>query len=112
MISSKKILEIVNPPLQINSIEHINLIVNSSACLTLVEMHFFIKIKKIIQQICDSQITGDIVIVGVFKGGCALYLKSLFEEMGIHRNWWLFDSFSGFNKNNVMYDRDIESLDL
>ena len=112
MLSSEKILEVINPPLKITSFEHINSIVNRSDCLTLIEMPFFERIKQIVKQICDTNVEGDVVVVGVFKGGGALYLKALFEEYGVYNKWWLFDSFKGFNKTGMMHLNDIESLKL
>jgi len=109
-MKSNEILDIINPPNEIISIEHINDLVNDEKCLTLIERPFFLKIKWIIEEICKNNIEGDIVCIGVFKGGASLYLKSLFEEYGIHKKLWLIDSFSGFNDKNTNHFKDNEAL--
>ena len=79
---SALILERINPPEKINSIEQMNSILDDESYLTLIERPFFNKIKQIIGGIVQEGIQGDIVFVGVYRGGGALYVKSLFEELG------------------------------
>ena len=95
---SALILERINPPEKINSIEQMNSILDDESYLTLIERPFFNKIKQIIGGIVQEGIQGDIVFVGVYRGGGALYVKSLFEELGHKSKSWLFDSFNGFAK--------------
>lgn len=110
--NSEIIFNYINAPEKIISIEHINKLIADKSCLTLIEKPFFIDIKKVIKEINDNNIVGDIVIIGVFKGGAALYTKALFDELGDSRKIWLFDSFKGFNRKNLNYERDINSLAL
>lgn len=109
---SDEILKRINPPLGANSLSEMNSIVNGSEHLTLIEAPFFKNIQPVVKKICESGVEGDVVMVGVFKGGSALYLKALFEEYGCYKNWWLFDSFKGFNEESIKHEQDIKSLNL
>ena len=111
-IKSKIILKYINAPEQINSIEHVNQLLEDSSCFTLIEKPFFLNIINIVNDICSNNVPGDIVIVGVFKGGSALYIKALFDELGYTRKIWLFDSFKGFNITNIKHEKDLNSLAL
>lgn len=111
MTSSEEILLAVSPATSIVGFDHINELVNDPNCLTLIERPFFDQIRPIVRKICSNGIRGDVVIVGVFKGGGALYLKALFEELGVFNRWWLIDSFKGFNRKTLTHCKDISALD-
>lgn len=55
-------------------------------------------ITKISSVVIEKKIDGDIVECGVYKGGCAKHLLSLFKNKKLH----LFDSFSGFCKEDTL----------
>jgi hypothetical protein len=80
--------------------------------LTLIEKSFFQEVEVIIKEISTNNIAGDIVFVGVFKGGAALYLQALFEHYGCKRKVWLFDSFKGFNREQITHEEDKKALEL
>jgi O-methyltransferase len=107
---SETILNQINPPDSITSFDQINKLICDDNCLTLIEKSFFDSIKEIIREICREEIRGDLVFIGVFKGGGALYLASLFKEFGISRRVWLFDSFKGFNRLTIENQKDVKSL--
>ena len=110
-LNSTHILDVINSPEKITSVEHMNELINSSEVLTLIEKNFFVKIKSIVEEIMELQVEGDLVFIGTFKGGGALYLKALFEELGFKNNCWLFDSFEGFN-NSLLNKEENQSINL
>lgn len=110
--SSDHILQLINPPDRIRSWEHLGEVINDSARLTLIERSFFDEVKNIATRIIEQQVEGDVVIAGVFKGGAALYLKALFEEAGMFKKWWLFDSFIGFNTGTLKHEQDLRALEI
>lgn len=111
-LRTKTIYEFINAPERIESIEHMHQLIASEQCLTLIERSFFDAIVPIVQEICAKNIPGDIVFVGVFKGGAALYLSALFEQYGCDKKVWLFDSFKGFNREQITHEEDIKALEL
>lgn len=109
---SNEIFLHIKAPSTINSLEQVHHLISSEDCLTLIEEPFFKSIVPTIDQICRDKIKGDAVMVGVFKGGAALYLWSLFKERGFSGNLWLLDSFKGFNQQNLTKEKDINSIRL
>jgi O-methyltransferase len=109
---SNQILQLINPPTGAGSFKEMNDLLNGNHCLTLIEKPFFNHITAIVEQLCKADVEGDIVLVGVFKGGSALYLKALFEEFGCFRKWWLFDSFKGFDNPTIQHPNDKKSLEI
>jgi hypothetical protein len=110
-LNSTSILKKVNPPKKVNSVEHMNELINDSKVLTLIERDFFIQVKVIIEKIIENKVEGDLVFVGTYRGGGALYIKSLFEELGFKNKCWLFDSFDGFNPV-LLNDEENKSINL
>jgi len=104
------ILKAIRPPQNIESIEHMKEIIDDKSRLTLIEKPFFDKVAPIIKEISINNVEGDIVFIGVYKGGGALYLKSLFEEDGFSNTCWLLDSFDGFN-NQLVSENESTTLE-
>lgn len=109
---SEEIYEFIKVPSKIYSIEQLHMLISSESSFTLIEEPFFKSIVPTIDQICRDKVEGDIVMVGVFKGGAALYLWSLFKEKGFEGKLWLFDSFKGFNQQRLTKAKDIESISV
>jgi hypothetical protein len=112
LFKSEDIFNFINAPIQIQSLEHINQLVTDETCYTLIEQPFFKAVAKIVKTICANKVEGDIVMVGVFKGGAALYVKSLFIELGFTGKLWIFESFKGFNRDLIKGDLDKDALNL
>jgi O-methyltransferase len=112
LFKSEDIFNYINAPIQINSLTHINQLVTDATCYTLIEEPFFKAVAEIVKKICVNKVEGDIVMVGVFKGGAALYIKSLFIEFGFTGKLWMFDSFKGFNRDLIKGDLDKDALNL
>lgn len=53
------------------------------------------------REIYERKIKGDIAEAGVYRGGFSRYMNELFSDRLIY----LFDTFEGFNKNDIEYDR-------
>lgn len=109
---ANEIYQFINSPERIESIEHMHQLIADANCLTLIEKSFFQEVEVIIKEISTNNIAGDIVFVGVFKGGAALYLQALFEHYGCKRKVWLFDSFKGFNREQITHEEDKKALEL
>jgi hypothetical protein len=109
---ANEIYQFINAPERIESIEHMHQLIADANCLTLIEKSFFQEVEVIIKEISTNNIAGDIVFVGVFKGGAALYLQALFEHYGCKRKVWLFDSFKGFNREQITHEEDKKALEL
>ena len=74
---------------------------NAKSKLTFCFKSSFIKMKEIIPKIKNME--GDIVEVGVWRGGLALYIQFLLIQYNINKQLYLYDTYSGFIKddNNV-----------
>lgn len=112
MINTNEILKLINPPDEILDFDEIKDLLNNPNRLTLIEMPFFINVQPIIQEICANRIEGDVINIGIYKGGGSLYMKALFESLGVFKHWWLFDSFEGFNRSSLTKEKDIDALNL
>ena len=111
-MTSREILDFINAPKEIKNIEDLQKIVSSSTNLTLIEYVFFQNFEMVVKDILVNRIKGDIVNIGVYKGGGSLYMKSRFEESGVSRKWYLFDSFKGFNESKLMNMKDLNALNF
>jgi len=112
MVDTIKILNLINPPEEILDFDEIKDLLNNPNRLTLIEMPFFKNVEPIIKNICDRNIEGDVINIGIYKGGGSLYMKALFESFGVKKNWWLFDSFEGFDRKSLTKTKDIDALNL
>lgn len=110
MKNSEKILRLIDPIEEIQSTEDLKTLCNHQNRLTLIEAPFFVAVQPVIHEICENNIAGDIVNIGVFKGGASLFMKSVFEENNIFRKWFLFDSFCGFNEDTLTKRKDLDAL--
>lgn len=61
----------------------------------------------IIDEIITRSIIGEIAELGVYQGEFAQYLNQMFPE----RKLYLFDTFEGFNNNDVIKDQSEEFTD-
>jgi O-methyltransferase len=92
---------------------------------TMVTQNHLNFLKNIIKEINDENILGDIIECGVWKGGCSMWMMICQKEHGMHRNFYLYDTFDGmtfpdsdkdpkeaidiFNKiNKGNYERDYD----
>jgi O-methyltransferase len=53
---------------------------------------------KLSEEINQRSLPGDIVECGVYNGGSAAIMASLYQKSPVSRNVWLFDSFEGLPK--------------
>lgn len=57
-------------------------------------------IKNITEQIINSNIEGDILEAGNWRGGGMLYAKGIIDAYGVkNKDIWMFDTFCGFPRN-------------
>lgn len=76
----------------------LNSLKNANYKLTFCFKSCFNKMKEIIPKIKNME--GDIAEVGVWKGGLALYIQFLLIQYNINKNLYLYDTYSGFIKND------------
>jgi hypothetical protein len=109
--SPKNILAFIEAPKEVKSIKEFEELVYDDKKLTFIELNYFIEFNKIAESILNDRIKGDVVNIGIYKGGGSLYMKSVFEELNMNeREWWLFDSFKGFNNETITETREQETL--
>ncbi|MAC95780.1 MAG: hypothetical protein CMC96_09780 [Flavobacteriales bacterium] len=105
----QEVLEFINPPTQITSIGQMRIIIDENKHLTMIEKSFFHDLFSLVVKIVEQDVSGDVVLIGVYKGGMALYLKSLLECLGVYKKFVLIDSFDGFN-SDYLNNEDISSI--
>ena len=109
--SSINILAFIEAPKEVKSIKEFEELVYDDKKLTFIELNYFIEFNKIAESILNDRIKGDVVNIGIYKGGGSLYMKSVFEELNMNeKQWWLFDSFKGFNKETITESLEQETL--
>ncbi len=103
-------LSLINPPGKILSLEHLEKLIQSNNCHSLVERIFYEKLPAIFAAIKQEKVAGDILQAGVWKGGSGLYLQSLNRQNGLNKTLWLADTFSGFVKDQIKHEKDQAAL--
>lgn len=108
--SLPEVAALINPPEKIKSLEHLESLIGSKNCFSLVEKVFFEKLPALFEDLQKSGVEGDLLQAGVWKGGSALYLQALqqFHQMG--RQLWLADTFSGFVQEEIRHEKDLAAL--
>ncbi len=108
---SKFILEFIQAPNQVKSLKEFEELVFSPSKLTFIETDFFKRFDQIANYLADNLICGNVVNIGIYKGGGALYMKCVFHELGMdQKSWWLFDSFQGFNIETINEPKELDTL--
>jgi hypothetical protein len=104
------IRRVINPPSRITSFEHLEALIHSPDCHTVVEEKFYDDLVAIFAELRSRRVAGDIVAAGVWKGGSALYLQALNKHFELNRRIWLSDTFSGFLEDRITHEKDREAL--
>ena len=67
-------------------------------------------IEDCIRIIRNENIEGDLLEAGVWRGGAAMFMKAVLNELGIHdKKVWLADSFMGLPEPKKEYSEDQQS---
>lgn len=111
-IDLEAIRNIINPPERILSLQHLEGLIQSDTCHSVVEQGFFDRVPAIFQELKVENIPGDIVVAGVWKGGSALYLRALERYFHLGKKLWLSDTFQGFVRESIQHKKDQEALKL
>ncbi len=108
LIQSNKIIEFLNPInlQQLDSYEDLIKIKNDFPTHTLLPKDFFENMLSIAQSNELSSI-GDWVQIGVWKGGGALFLRALMDDLGYKTNLHLYDTFEGWVKEDLHHKKDL-----
>ncbi|MCF8427067.1 MAG: TylF/MycF family methyltransferase [Bacteroidia bacterium] len=104
-------MNFIQAPSIVKSLSEFEELIFNPSKLTFIEIDFFEKFNEIAKILALNKIKGNVVNIGIYKGGGALYMKSVFEELElIEKKWWLFDSFQGFNVETITSSKEIETL--
>lgn len=100
----------INYPDRIISLAHLELLIQSDDCYSVVEKGFYDAVPAIFQNLQKHNIPGDIVVAGVWKGGSSLYLRALEQYYTLHKKLWLIDTFQGFVRDSIQHEKDRQAL--
>ncbi len=67
--------------------------------ISLCDEDFFSETEKNIQSLRDKNISGAIVLVGIWRGGSAMYVKQLIDDLKLNLPLYLIDTYEGFNES-------------
>ena len=79
---------------------------------TMVGLKRLDNVQDLIEDVVRSNVPGDLVETGVWRGGCTIFMKAVLNELNVHdRMVWLADSFDGLPKPSPDYPMD-KNFDL
>jgi O-methyltransferase len=107
---TKSILDYIKSPSDVDSLTKFEELIYNKERLTLIERSFYDKFIVFLIDNDISKVQGDVVNVGIFRGGFSLFLKAFFSDLHITCHFWLFDSFIGFENLNPDSKLEKESL--
>ena len=64
----------------------------------MVHADHFVKLEKIIKELNENNIQGDIIECGVWKGGCVAWMTHCQKQHNDKRSIYLYDTFEGMTK--------------
>lgn len=109
---SDVVLDRINPPLDMATFDDVERLLADPACITLCLRSTYEFVRRALSQRVARGIPGDIVLVGVWRGGLALYLQALLLELGqTDRRLYLSDTFKGFMPVSDDHPDDKRMLD-
>ncbi len=77
---------------------------------TMIGYHRLSNIEYCIKKIQEDEIEGDLIETGVWRGGSAMFMKAVLNELNItNKKVWLADSFNGVPHPKKEYSADQES---
>lgn len=109
---SETILEKIKPPADMASFAEVEAMLADASCITLCLASTFAFVREQIQRLGAAGVQGDVVLVGVWRGGLAAYLQALLVESGASpRRLVLCDTFRGFLPVGDDHPRDRRMYD-
>lgn len=69
---------------------------------TMVGMKRLDNLEACIRDVCYEDIPGDFIETGVWRGGCAILMRSVLRDLDEDRTVWLADSFQGLPSPDVI----------
>jgi hypothetical protein len=58
-------------------------------------------IQALIEQILQTQVPGDLIETGIWRGGSTIFMRGVLKAYGVtDRTVWVADSFAGFPRTN------------
>lgn len=104
---SERVLARISPPTSMATFEEVEGLVGNPGCITLCLRSTYEFVRDSLIRLFDERIDGDVFVVGVWKGGMALFVQSLLvEHQQAGRRLFLADTFSGFPPVSENHSRD------
>jgi O-methyltransferase len=107
-----KVLELINPVENIESIEQLKTALLNENAYTLCERKSMISAYNALADIKENNISGAIFEIGVWRGGFAAALQYTNTFLGLNRHLYLCDTFNGFVKDQIQNEKDLKALKL
>lgn len=107
-----KVLELINPVENIESIEQLKTALLNENAYTLCERKSMISAHNALADIKENNISGAIFEIGVWRGGFAAALQYTNTFLGLNRHLYLCDTFNGFVKDQIQNEKDLKALKL
>ncbi len=116
MDNSAKITSIIkniSPLKNVDNLEDVVLFAADDSVMTLCSAEFFETSKNVLQKIKHNNVPGDIVLVGIWRGGSSIYIKHLADELELNKKIFLVDTYEGFNvAPSEIWAKDRKSYDF
>lgn len=94
---SEDVLNWISPPSDTVGFDEISTLLDNPDCITLCYRSTYRFLEEKLSEIIRNDIRGDVVLVGVWRGGLAAYAQALLAEHGeLDRKLYLADTFCGF----------------
>jgi O-methyltransferase len=72
--------------------------------------HEWSQMEKLIRNVHNDHIIGDIVETGIWRGGMGMWIKAVLNHLHSKRNVWLFDAFGPFPPAQHPLDQKIDPI--
>jgi len=107
-IQLNELKDSIGYPKGLLNLEDVAVYLSDPACFSLVEEAFFEQLPELLSK--NLPANGDLVVCGIWRGGSALYLQAINQWLGYRRPLWLFDTFSGFHREDFTHPKDLDFL--
>jgi hypothetical protein len=106
---SENVIREVAPPTSIANMSEAAVLLSDPACHSVCLESAFRFLRARLVSIFKQQLPGDVMLVGVWRGGLAAFIQAvLTENQQTHRCLYLSDTFNGFMPVGPEYPKDLE----
>ena len=106
----REVLDLIKPvsiPMTIRTLDDVRASLSELPCYTLLPDDFFVSMMECVSLHQGIQREGDWVQVGVWRGGGALFLRALMEDLGCKGRLHLFDTFDAVPVDQLRHCKDV-----